>query len=164
MDALAKTYTAELVQNFKDGKIDAEELRRALEAIPSRIDTEIHLQTIVDTMVRHAARDDETGGGSGGGSGGGGSGGGGGGNNLRASGGPVMGGKSYMVGERGVPELFTPSQSGMVSPPASASQIMTTNMTSNSSVYSPTYNYSPTYGRAPKAPTQDFGAMKAWST
>jgi hypothetical protein len=33
----------------------------------------------------------------------------------RASGGPVMGGQSYIVGERG-PELFTPSSSGNITP------------------------------------------------
>ena len=33
----------------------------------------------------------------------------------RASGGPVMGGSSYLVGERG-PEIFTPSGSGMITP------------------------------------------------
>ena len=33
----------------------------------------------------------------------------------RASGGPVMGGSSYLVGERG-PELFTPSSSGNITP------------------------------------------------
>jgi phage-related minor tail protein len=33
----------------------------------------------------------------------------------RASGGPVIGGTSYLVGERG-PELFTPSRSGMITP------------------------------------------------
>ena len=34
---------------------------------------------------------------------------------TRASGGPVMGGSSYLVGERG-PELFTPSTSGNITP------------------------------------------------
>lgn len=34
---------------------------------------------------------------------------------VRASGGPVMGGKSYLVGERG-PELFTPGVSGGITP------------------------------------------------
>jgi lambda family phage tail tape measure protein len=34
---------------------------------------------------------------------------------ARANGGPVMGGKSYLVGERG-PELFSPGASGMISP------------------------------------------------
>ena len=33
----------------------------------------------------------------------------------RAAGGPVAGGKSYIVGERG-PELFTPKSSGMITP------------------------------------------------
>ena len=33
----------------------------------------------------------------------------------RASGGPVTGGTSYIVGERG-PELFTPNSSGMITP------------------------------------------------
>jgi len=34
---------------------------------------------------------------------------------FRANGGPVTGGKSYVVGERG-PEMFTPGVSGMVTP------------------------------------------------
>ena len=34
----------------------------------------------------------------------------------RAEGGPVTGGLSYLVGERGEPEVFTPSESGYVSP------------------------------------------------
>jgi phage-related minor tail protein len=34
---------------------------------------------------------------------------------TRASGGPVMGGGTYLVGERG-PELFTPSSSGNITP------------------------------------------------
>ena len=34
---------------------------------------------------------------------------------ARASGGPVSGGSSYLVGERG-PEIFTPSSSGMITP------------------------------------------------
>jgi phage-related minor tail protein len=34
---------------------------------------------------------------------------------ARANGGPVMGGGSYLVGERG-PELFTPSSSGNITP------------------------------------------------
>lgn len=34
---------------------------------------------------------------------------------LRAAGGPVMGGGSYIVGEKG-PELFTPGSSGMITP------------------------------------------------
>lgn len=42
MDALAKKYTAELVQNFQQGKIDADEFRRALEQIPAKVTTEVH--------------------------------------------------------------------------------------------------------------------------
>ena len=34
---------------------------------------------------------------------------------AKAAGGPVRGGKSYMVGERG-PEMFTPGVSGMITP------------------------------------------------
>ena len=34
---------------------------------------------------------------------------------FRAEGGPVRGGSSYIVGERG-PELFTPRSSGMITP------------------------------------------------
>ena len=38
---------------------------------------------------------------------------------ARATGGPVMGGERYLVGERG-PEVFTPSSAGTVSPLAAA--------------------------------------------
>jgi hypothetical protein len=34
---------------------------------------------------------------------------------AKASGGPVLGGSSYLVGERG-PEIFTPSGGGMITP------------------------------------------------
>lgn len=45
----------------------------------------------------------------------------------RATGGPVMAGKPYWVGERGVPELFVPNQSGSIVPAE--------NMGGNVSVY-----------------------------
>ena len=36
-------------------------------------------------------------------------------NSFKANGGPVKGGRSYIVGERG-PELFSPGVSGMIIP------------------------------------------------
>ena len=42
---------------------------------------------------------------------------------FRASGGPVSGGSSYIVGERG-PELFTPSSSGMIHPNSAVTAAM----------------------------------------
>lgn len=97
MDALKGQYEAELVQNFKDGKIDADELRRAINDIPRRVNIEIHTNYTS--------------------SGGGGAGAGGGGQgatpgfSARASGGPVDTGTPYIVGEHG-PELFVPDDSG----------------------------------------------------
>lgn len=63
---------------------------------------------------------------------------------FRAGGGPVGAGQPYVVGERG-PELFTPNNSGWISP----------NVTNN-------YNYSPTYGQsmAPNEPAS-FNLFKA---
>jgi hypothetical protein len=46
---------------------------------------------------------------------------------ARANGGPVSGGSSYLVGERG-PEIFTPSRSGMISANGAG---VTTNVTVN---------------------------------
>src|SRR4029077_8589713 len=45
MDALRGQYTAELVQNFTEGKIDADQLRKALEAIPTRVRSEVEIHT-----------------------------------------------------------------------------------------------------------------------
>jgi hypothetical protein len=39
MEQMAKKYEAELVENFKDGKIDAEQLKVAIAAIPSRVES-----------------------------------------------------------------------------------------------------------------------------
>lgn len=57
------------------------------------------------------------------------------GNNSRAMGGPVSGGRSYLVGEKG-PEIFTPSGAGNITPnnslgSASAGTTMTINLTVN---------------------------------
>jgi hypothetical protein len=53
MDALAKTYTAQLIQNFNDGKIDADQLRESLERIPSKVYSEV----IITEKRNEAARD-----------------------------------------------------------------------------------------------------------
>lgn len=45
MDALAKEYTAELIQNFEDGKIDADQLADALSKIPARVRSEVQIHT-----------------------------------------------------------------------------------------------------------------------
>lgn len=97
MDALAKQYTAELVHNFNQGKISAEELAAKLRAIPSRITSEVNVHTTyTESGRRHGGDqgDDPPG---------------------RAIGGPVTGGGLYMVGERG-PELFVPQHSGTIVP------------------------------------------------
>lgn len=107
-DALKGKYEMELMQNFKDGKIDADQLRRSLEGIPARVYSEIY----VTTHRREVAE-----------------GGGVNGPQQRQHGGPVALGQPYLVGERG-PEMFVPQQSGYIvpnhriAPPASAAQII----------------------------------------
>lgn len=63
MDALATKYEATLVQNFLDGKIDAEELRKELEKIPSRVYSDVYITVHRNTV------NTESGGGEGSGSG-----------------------------------------------------------------------------------------------
>jgi TP901 family phage tail tape measure protein len=100
MDALAKKYTAELIHNFEQGKISAEDLRRELQDIPSKVYSEV----VVTTTHREkyetggVATDDASGG-----------------TGRRASGGPVLSGTPYVVGERG-PELFVPDTGGTIVP------------------------------------------------
>ncbi|MEH6715314.1 tail tape measure protein [Parasphingorhabdus flavimaris] len=48
----------------------------------------------------------------------------------RATGGPVSGGRAYMVGERG-PELFVPTAAGRIEPPASVSAAPNIRLTIN---------------------------------
>lgn len=86
MDALATKYTAELVQNFDEGKIDAEKLREELLKIPGKVYSEVHV-----TTYKH-----ESGGSTAG--------------NM-ASGGEYKPGKLTWVGERG-PELFMSGSPG----------------------------------------------------
>lgn len=96
MTALAKQYTAELVQNFNEGKIDAQELTAALNNIPKRININVHTAY---TSTGSQTRSDEMGAGLPG----------------RAAGGPVMAGQPYVVGEQG-PEVFVPRQNGTIVP------------------------------------------------
>lgn len=52
----------------------------------------------------------------------------------KGSGGPVNAGESFLVGERGEPEIFTPTQSGVITPMSKlgqASPIFTVNITNN---------------------------------
>lgn len=143
MQALQGKYTAELVENFKEGKINADQLRKALEAIPAKVYSEVTVTTV--RRERDMRGDDPSQSSPG-----------------RASGGPVRVGQMYTVGERG-PELFTPSVNGTIVPPASAGQIMAGGSITNNTSYSRTYNYSPTYAATPRAPTTDFATMTAWS-
>lgn len=100
MDALAKKYEAELIQNFNDGKIDAEQLADALKKIPERVYSEVTITTNhVEKYQTGGTANQDTSGGTG----------------RRAAGGPVAFGSSYLVGEQG-PELFTPSQDGKIIP------------------------------------------------
>ena len=99
MDALAKKYEAELVDNFNQGKIDAHQLADALKAIPTRVSTEIvthHVDTYESRGDNVQSSNEQHASGS------------------RAVGGPVLAGMgAYLVGERG-PELFVPGKDGQI--------------------------------------------------
>lgn len=159
MEALAKEYEAELVQNFNEGKIDADAFRDALSEIPARVDIEVHT-----TYTSEGSPPDGAGGGGGSSSGG-----------ARAMGGPVQANTPYLVGERG-PELFMPGQSGMIVPNDVTNDLMAqiagvvrpaapAISRSGQSISSTTnnFNYAPMYAAAPRAPSQDFKAMRALS-
>lgn len=106
MDALAKQYTAELIQNFNEGKIDAEQLAAALADIPSKVYSEVvitHREVYETGGVSEATPSGGTG--------------------RRASGGPVSMGKPYLVGEQG-PELVVFNQPGTVIPAGPTARIM----------------------------------------
>lgn len=145
MDALAKKYTAELVQNFKDGKIDADELRKALEAIPAKVTSEVTV-THTDKYITEGTHAPGAG---------------------QAAGGPVDAGTTYLVGEHGR-EFFTPWSAGVITPhdrtiqpPATPAQLMQGGgQTSTSYSEQRVYNYSPVYAGTPKAPATDFALMK----
>jgi hypothetical protein len=145
MNALAKKYEAELIQNFKAGKIDADALRKSLQDIPAKVYSEVHVHTEYTSSGDSGSRGDEAGRTYSG----------------RAKGGPVKRGTPYIVGENG-PELFIPTQSGQIAPPASPMQIMSGGATTINNSQSRTYNYSPTYGAVPRAPSTDFATMAAW--
>lgn len=147
MDALAKKYTAELVDNFDAKKITADELRHKLEEIPARVYSEVVIHTTYTSSGSNRPDSGTSG---------------------LAAGGPIGAGDTHLVGERG-PELFTPSHDGYIvpnhriSPPASAGQIMNSSQqtTQYNGQVGNTYNYAPTYSQAPKAPVMDFALMKA---
>lgn len=93
MDALAKKYEAELIQNFKAGKIDADELKAALEKIPEKVYSEVTI-THRDIYEEEHRKSEHEG---------------------KQHGGPVVAGQAYVVGEQR-PEVFEPKQSGTVYP------------------------------------------------
>lgn len=97
MDALAKTYEANLVQNFMDGKIDADQLAESLRAIPSKVYSEVITRHIdeYETRGENVAAQGISG--------------------YRASGGPVWPGGAFVVGESGK-ELFLPKEPGTIIP------------------------------------------------
>lgn len=88
-DALEKKYVMELVENFKEGKMDADEFLHTLEKIPPRVTTEVRTNF---TYSGERASNPLT---------------------PRAGGGPVHPSQVYLVGEQG-PELFIPSTSGKI--------------------------------------------------
>lgn len=97
MDSLAKQYEATLVQNFMDGKIDADQLAASLREIPSRVYTEVITRHINEYETRgdNIAAQGVSG--------------------YRASGGPVWPGGAFIVGESGA-ELFLPKEPGTIIP------------------------------------------------
>lgn len=100
MEELAKKYEAELVHNFQEGKISADELSEALKAIPERVYSEVVTRHIDIYETRgdntQASQDNPAAG-------------------YRAAGGPVAPRTPYIVGERG-PELFVPDSGGRIIP------------------------------------------------
>lgn len=100
MDELAKKYEAELIQNFKDGKIDADELALALSKIPARVNSEVNIHT---SYTQSGSPPTGKGGAT-----------------AMATGGPAERGQPYLVGDgpggRIGPwtELFVPSTSGRI--------------------------------------------------
>jgi len=109
MDALATQYEAELVENFREGKLNAEELRSELEKIPERVYSEVHITTYKKTVESSTSATGGTG--------------------SAATGGVMKKGETFLVGEKG-PEMFTAGANGYVTPnnrmapPASPSQII----------------------------------------
>ena len=93
MEKLSKKYEAELIQNFKAGKIDADELRDSLEKIPEKVNSEITI-THRDIYEEEHRKSEHEG---------------------KQHGGAVTAGQAYIVGERR-PEVFEPKQSGSVYP------------------------------------------------
>lgn len=98
MDELAKKYEAQLIHNFEEGKISAQELADKLKEIPSKVYSEV-ITTHRDVYETGGVSDSSPSGGTG----------------KRAAGGPVSAGKRYLVGEEG-PELFVPGTSGTIVP------------------------------------------------
>jgi TP901 family phage tail tape measure protein len=100
MDELARKYEAELIQNFKDGKIDADELALALSKIPARVNSEVNIHT---SYTQSGSPPTGKGGAT-----------------AMATGGPAERGQPYLVGDgpggRIGPwtELFVPSTSGRI--------------------------------------------------
>lgn len=151
MDDYAKEYTAEQVNNFLEGKQDADAYIDSLEAIPKKVDTTVttHYETEGEapgTVTPIAG--------------------------ARASGGPVDSMKPYLVGEEG-PELVTPRTSGYVTPTdalrramASGNQIgaagASTSTTTNSS--SVTYQMPIYTNQSPAVLQQSLALVEAQST
>lgn len=94
MDDYAKEYVATQVNNFLDGKTDADDYISSLERIPTEITT-----TVTTKYETEGEPPDVVTPRSG----------------ARAAGGPVAAGGAYLVGEKG-PELITPTTAGYVTP------------------------------------------------
>lgn len=95
MDAYAKEYTATQVNNFLDGKTDADDYIASLERIPSHITTTVTTKYVTEGAPSSGGSP-ATGG-------------------ARAQGGPVDPMTTYLVGERGQ-ELFTATTAGYITP------------------------------------------------
>lgn len=156
MDALATKYTAELVQNFQEGKIDADEFRKALEQIPRRVSTEVHTEYTSEGTPPAGATTGSSGAG------------------HNATGGQVGAGQLSWVGEQGrelalfgqAARIIPHDQSMRIAQTASAAQIMATPANASASSYTDArqYHYQPTYAQTPRAPATDFALMQALAT
>lgn len=144
MDKYATEYVATQVNNFMDGKSDAENYISALERIPKTVTTEVKTRYTSEGKPDTNNQEATVGG-------------------ARAEGGPVDAMTPYLVGERGM-EIVTPTTAGYVTPTdairralASPAQMGSMSQsTQNTYTQERTFTYAPVYGASvPASPYMD---------
>jgi TP901 family phage tail tape measure protein len=149
MDDYAKEYTATQVNNFLEGKSDANELTSALNAIPKNITINVH--TAYSSSGSQTRNDELPAG-------------------ARAAGGPVDRGSTYLVGEEG-PELFTAQRSGTIIPSDALRQALASPAQQAAAVREPAqpggmqvtneYHLGVTTNQSPAVVVQSYALMQA---